>query len=80
MFGTDDHALRFGCQKRHRRHDLQHLHRLGQPVMREPERLEAGIARDSHLLNKRRDLRRHIHLFRILRVDEQPDLHSGDLL
>jgi hypothetical protein len=61
-------------------HDLQHLHRVGQPMVREPQRGISGVARHAHLFHQQRDLRRDIGIFRPLRIDEKPDLHGGDPL
>jgi hypothetical protein len=48
----------------------QHLHRVGKPVMREPQRCEPGIARRAHLRHNFRDAASQIEAFRELRVDE----------
>ena len=67
---TDRHALYLGGDETHRRRDVQHLHRIGQPVMREPERTEAGIPNGQHLINDFEDLFRHAGGLGKLRVDE----------
>jgi len=63
----------------HYRRDLQHLHRMGQPVMREPQRPEAGITRRAHLHGKFRDAFSQVETFGELRVDEQTDFRVAPL-
>jgi hypothetical protein len=58
---------------------MQHLHRMGQPVMREPERRKAGIPRHTHLCDHLRDALREIETLRELRVDEQTNFHEAPL-
>jgi len=48
---ADRHALGMRGDIAHQRRDLQHLQRVGQPVMRQPQRGEAGVARGTHLLD-----------------------------
>jgi hypothetical protein len=61
----------------HHRRDLQHLHRMGQPMMRKPQRSKPCIARRPNLLDDLRDMLGDVEAFRKLRVDEQTDLHDG---
>src|SRR5690348_3973276 len=72
----DRHALRVCRNVAHDRRDLQHLHRMGQPVMREPEGGESGITRRAHLSDHFRDAFREVEALRELRVDEQADFHD----
>jgi len=44
----------------HDRGDLHHLHRMGQPMVREPQRRKAGVARRPHLLDDLRNALRDI--------------------
>src|ERR1700751_378479 len=60
----------------HNRRNLQHLHRMSQPVMREPEGRESGVMRRAHLLYHLGDALREVEALRELRVDEQTDFHD----
>ncbi len=70
----DRHALRMCRDIAHDGRDLQHLHRMGQPVMREPKGRETGVTRRAHLCDHLRDAFREVEACRELRVDEQTDL------
>jgi hypothetical protein len=59
----------------HDRGDLHHLHRMGQPMVREPQRRKAGVARRPHLLDDLRNALRDIEALGELRVDEQTHFH-----
>ena len=72
----DCHALRVCRDVAHDWRDLQHLHRMGQPVVREPEGRETGITRRAHLRDHLRDAFGEIEALRELRVDEQTNLHD----
>ena len=76
----DRHALRVRRHTTHDRRDLQHLHRIGQPVMREPERRKPGVTSRAHLRDHLGDALREFEAFRELRVDEQTDFHNGFFL
>ena len=70
-------AFGVGRDMAHDRCDLQHLHRMGQPVMREPERGKAGLARGAHLRDHLRDALRQVEALGELGIDKQTDFHGG---
>src|SRR6516165_4798225 len=73
----DRHALRVCRNVAHERRDLQHLYRMSQPVMREPEGGESRVARRAHLRDHLRDAFHEAIALRELRVDEETDFHEG---
>jgi hypothetical protein len=80
MFGPIRHTLCVRRDVAHDRRNLKHLHRMGQPVMREPERREPGITRRAHLRDHLGDAFRKVEARRKLRVDEHTDFHDGFFL
>jgi hypothetical protein len=73
----DRHALRVSRDVPHNRGDLQHLQRVGQPVVREPKGGEPGLPRRVHLRNHLRDTFGKVEALGKLRVDEKAYLHDG---
>jgi len=74
--GADRHPLSMGCHISHHGRDLQHLHRLGQPVMREPEGCKTGLSRCMHLRKHLRDAFGNVEALGKLLVDEQTNVHE----
>src|ERR1700747_1519549 len=65
------------CDIAHDWGDLQHLHRMGQPVMREPERRKSSLTRRAHLLDHLPDALSEVEPLGKLRIDKQTDFHDG---
>ena len=74
--GADHHALGLAQQPGHQRHGLGHLHRPDQVMVGEPERGEAGAAREAHLLDQLGQPGGKAVAFRELGVQEQAHLHG----
>jgi hypothetical protein len=76
---ADRHALGMGREPAHDRAQLQHLERMRQPMMRQPQRGEARFARRPHLRCEFGDAGDEIDALRELRVDEETDFHQAPL-
>jgi hypothetical protein len=66
----DRHALRVGGNVAYDRRDLQHLHRVRQPVVREPEGRKTSVACHAHLLDHLRDTVSEVEAFWELGIDK----------
>jgi hypothetical protein len=73
--GADRHALRLRQQIAQQRSRLQHLHRRGEIVVRDPEGRQSAVTGDAHLIGRLFEDRLDIRFGRVLRAEIKTDLH-----